>query len=81
MPSETLHFDNARFAQQLFANDPKNLQAVEDSFGINATARDGWIKLEGPADGIERARQMFQSLELSLKSGSPSRQRDFTHAL
>ena len=43
--------------------------------------RDGWIKLEGPADAVERARHLFASLEGSLKAGSPVRNREFTHAL
>jgi len=32
MASETLHFDNARQAQSLYANEPKNLRLVEDLF-------------------------------------------------
>ena len=81
MATETLHYESARFVQQLFNNDPKNLQAVEGQLGVKATARDAWIKLEGPADAVARARQLFSSLEGSLKSGTPIRNRDFTHAL
>ncbi len=81
MPSETLHFENARFAQQLFNNDSHNLQVLEQELGIKATSREGWIKLEGAADGIDRAKQMFQLLENNLKAGAPVRNRDFTQAL
>ena len=81
MPSETLHFENARFAQQLFSNDPRNLQALEENLGVKATSREGWIKLEGPADGVERAKQMFQLLESSMKAGTPIRNREFNQAL
>lgn len=81
MPSETLHFDNARLAQQLFNNEPRNLQALEEQLGVKATAREGWIKLEGTPDAIDRGRQMFQLLESSLKAGSPVRNREFAHAL
>lgn len=81
MPTETLHFENARFAQQLFSNDTRNLQALEENLGVKATSREGWIKLEGPADGVERAKQMFQLLESSLKAGSPVRNREFNQAL
>jgi phosphate starvation-inducible protein PhoH and related proteins len=81
MPSETLHFENARIAQQLFNNDPRNLQALESQLGVKATSREGWIKLEGEAAAIERAKHLFLSLESSLKAGSPIRNRDFTHAL
>ena len=81
MPTETLHFENARVAQQLFNHEPRNLQALEAELGVKATAREGWIKLEGPADGLERAKQLFVSLENLLKAGSPIRNREFTHAL
>lgn len=81
MPTETLHFENARVAQQLFNNDPRNLDALEQQLGVKATSREGWIKLDGSAEGIERARQLFVSLETSLKAGSPVRHREFTHAL
>src|SRR6185295_1060728 len=52
-----------------------------DQLDVKATAREGWIKLEGPAEAVERARQMFQLLEGSLKSGSPVRNREFAYAL
>ena len=81
MASETLHFENARQAQQLFSNDPRNLQALEEELEVKATAREGWIKLEGSTEAVERAKQMFQLLESSLKSGSPVRTREFAYAL
>jgi phosphate starvation-inducible protein PhoH and related proteins len=81
MPTETLHFENARLAQQLYNNEPRNLQSLEDQLGVKATSREGWIKLEGEADAIERARQLFLLLESSLKAGTPVRNREFSHAL
>ena len=81
MPSETLHFENARFVQQLLNNDPQTLHTLEQSFGIKATTREDWIKIEGPDDAIERAKQLFQILESSLKAGHPLRGRDFSHVL
>ncbi|MEI2725377.1 MAG: PhoH family protein [Verrucomicrobiota bacterium] len=81
MASETLHFENDRLAQQLFNNDPRNLDALRKQLGVQATVRDGWIKLAGPADAVERAKHLFVSLEDSLKAGSHVRNREFTHAL
>jgi phosphate starvation-inducible protein PhoH and related proteins len=81
MPTETLHFENARLAQQLLNNDAQSLRALEQMLDVKATARDGWIKLEGAAENLERARQLFQMLETSLQSGAPVRGRDFSHAL
>jgi phosphate starvation-inducible protein PhoH and related proteins len=81
MATETLHFENARAAQQLFNHEPRNLQALESDLDVKATAREGWIKLEGPADAVQRAKQLFASLENMLKAGSAIRNRDFAHAL
>jgi phosphate starvation-inducible PhoH-like protein len=81
MATETLHFENARLAQQLFNNDSHNLQELEKELGVKATSREGWIKLEGNTDAVERARQMFHLLEGSVKAGSPVRNREFNHAL
>ncbi|HSY09659.1 MAG TPA: PhoH family protein, partial [Candidatus Dormibacteraeota bacterium] len=81
MATETLHFENARFAQQLFNHEPRNLQSLETELDVKATARDGWIKLEGATDAVERAKQLFSALENMLKAGSPVKNREFTHAL
>jgi phosphate starvation-inducible PhoH-like protein len=79
--TETLHFENARVAQQLFNHEPRNLQSLETELGVKATAREGWIKLEGQADALERAKHLFVSLETLLKAGTPVRNREFAHAL
>jgi phosphate starvation-inducible protein PhoH and related proteins len=81
MPVETLHFENARLAQQLYNNDPRNLQAIEEQLGVKATSREGWIKLEGEADSLDRAKHLFLILENSVQAGTPVRNREFSHAL
>lgn len=81
MPVETLHFENARLAQQLYNNDPHNLQAIEQQLGVRATSREGWIRLEGDPEAVERARHLFLMLEESVHSGTPVRNREFSHAL
>jgi phosphate starvation-inducible PhoH-like protein len=79
--TEILHYENARFAQQLFNHEPRNLQSLETELGVKATSREGWIKLEGPGEAIERARHLFTSLESLLKGGTPVKNREFMHAL
>jgi phosphate starvation-inducible PhoH-like protein len=81
MPIETLHFENARVAQQLYNNDPRNLQAIEEQLGVKATSREGWIKLEGETDALDRVKHLFLMLESSLNAGTPVRHREFSHAL
>jgi phosphate starvation-inducible PhoH-like protein len=81
MATETLHFENARVAQQLFANEPRNLESLENTLGVKATSREGWIKLDGAAENVERAKNLFQLLENSLRAGGAIRTRDFSQAL
>ena len=81
MPTETLHYENARYAQQLFANDPQNLASLEPALGVKATSRDGWIKLDGETANLERAKNLFQILETSVRAGTPVRTRDFAQSL
>jgi phosphate starvation-inducible protein PhoH and related proteins len=81
MATETLHFETARLAQQLYNNDPRNLQAIEEQLGVKATSREGWIKLEGESDALDRAKHLFLLLQNSLQAGTQVRNREFTHAL
>jgi len=81
MPTETLHFENARVTQQLYNNEARNLAAIETELGVKATSREGWITLEGNAPDLERAKHLFLQLEATLKAGTPIRNRDFHHAL
>ena len=81
MATETLHYETARQAQQLFNSDPKNLKLLEEQLEVKATAREGWIKLDGEQEAVERAKQVFQYLEGTLKSGAPVRNREFAYAL
>ena len=79
--TSTLHYDNARIAQQLFNNNPKNLQMLEARFGVKATSRDGWIKLDGGEADVARVTGLFRSLESAVKAGVAIRNRDFSYAL
>src|SRR6476620_4749267 len=81
MASETLHYENARFAQQLFNNDPRNLDTLQDQLAVKATSREGWIKLEGATEAVEIAKNVFQFLEKALKEGQPVRNREFAYAV
>jgi phosphate starvation-inducible PhoH-like protein len=54
---------------------------LDAQLGVRATSREGWIKLEGEADALDRAKHLFLLLETSVKAGTPIRSREFTHAL
>ena len=79
--SETLNFENARAAQSLYVNDPQNLRRLEERFGVKITAREGWIKIDGPAEGITKAQDVFQQLHLAREKGLYIRKPEFNFAL
>ena len=81
MTTETLHFENARTVQLLVGNSSRNLDVLERQLGVKATARDGWIKLEGALDAVEQTRQLFEQIESAVKSGAPFGAREFGQAL
>lgn len=69
MPTLTLHFENARQAQQLFDHHSGNLRLLQEELDVIATARDGWIKLDGSNENLERARQVFAALQQLHETG------------
>src|SRR6266478_2607025 len=71
--SRTLQFESARALQSLYANDLKLLKNLEDSLGIKVTTREGWVKLEGEPDKIDKAQHVFDQLEQVRQKGVPTK--------
>ncbi|MBX7157841.1 MAG: PhoH family protein [Verrucomicrobiae bacterium] len=81
MPETTLHFENPRALQLLYANNPANLQQLEEKLDLKLTTREGWIKLKGKTPQIEKAKHLFESLHAAREHGIPIRQHEFQYAL
>jgi len=79
--TRTLHFENARLLQSLYANDLKLLKSMEDSLGVKVTTREGWVKLEGELEKIDKAQRVFNQLEEAQKKGVPIQKHEFQYAL
>jgi len=79
--TRTLHFDNARQLQSLYANDLNLLKTMEDSLGVKVTTREGWVKLEGEPEKIDKAQRVFDQLEEAQKEGVPIQKHEFQYAL
>lgn len=72
MAERTIHFDNAREAQDVTGTRGEYLSPLEQAFGVAAVSRDLWLKLDGEAakvaaagafvDGLLRARNAGMSL-------------------
>jgi phosphate starvation-inducible protein PhoH and related proteins len=79
--SETLQFENGRALQNLYANDLKLLQSLEEKLRVKVTTRDGWLRLEGERDDINKARQVFDQLEQARQRGMQIQRHEFQYAL
>jgi len=81
MASETLHYANARLAQALYANEPKNLRLLEDLLSLRVTAREAWISLDGPPANVAKAKELFSELQKAVSRGATIRRQEFTQAV
>lgn len=79
--SQTLQFENARALQALYVGDLKLLKTLEEELAVKLTTRDGWLRIDGPADNIDRAKQVFDQLERARRSGMPIHRHEFGYAL
>jgi phosphate starvation-inducible PhoH-like protein len=79
--TRTLQFESARALQSLYANDLKLLKNLEDSLGVKVTTREGWVKLEGEPEKIDKAQHVFDQLEQVRQKGVPIQKHEFNYAL
>src|SRR5437773_1389710 len=79
--TRTLQFESARVVQSLYANDLKLLKTLEDALGVKVTTRDGWVKLEGEAEQLDRAQRVFEQLEQARQKGVDIHKHEFSYAL
>src|SRR5437588_977762 len=79
--TRTLHFENARLLQSLYANDLKLLKSMEDSLGVKVTAREGWVKLEWEPEKTDKGQGVFNQLQGAQKKGVPIQKHEFQYAL
>jgi phosphate starvation-inducible PhoH-like protein len=79
--TQTLDFENPRALQALYANDLRLLKTLEDTLKVKVTTREGWVRLEGDPENLERARQVFQQLDTARKNGVEIRRHEFDYAL
>jgi len=79
--NQTLQFENARVVQALYANDLKLLKGLEEALAVRVTTREGWLRLEGEKEGVDRARRVFEQLDRARQSGMSIRRHEFNYAL
>jgi phosphate starvation-inducible PhoH-like protein len=81
MESRTLHFDNARAAGALYHNDERLLREMEQRLAVQVTAREGWIKVDGDKDNVDRAAGVFTQLDDARRGGAVIGKQEFRYAL
>src|SRR5437763_6622981 len=79
--TRTLQFESPRALQSLYANDIKLLKSLEDSLGVKVTTREGWVKLEGDANHVDKAQHVFEQLEKARQQGVDIQKHEFNYAL
>jgi phosphate starvation-inducible PhoH-like protein len=78
---QTLQFENGRVLQSLYANDIKLLKSVEEALGVKLTTREGWLRVEGETEQIEKVRRIFEQLDKARQNGVAIRRHEFNYAL
>lgn len=69
MPVVTLTYETPQFLQKLIGNDLGSLRLIGESFGVNVTSREGWVRLEGEEAPIASVREVFTQLEKVRRNG------------
>ena len=77
MPSKTLHFPSPRHLNQLYAGHEENLVQAEQALGAKLITREAWLKLEGPAEAVTCAEELFNFLNDARTQGMAIRTPDF----
>lgn len=77
----TLEFENARAVQALYGGDDKLLRELEAALDVRIASRDGWLRIEGPDEGVTKARRVFEQLDEARKRGVTVRRHEFNYAL
>src|SRR6187399_1226052 len=79
MPTQTLHFPNARQFALLYCNNDNNLRYAEKALNVKLIARDDWLEIEGNEKEIKDVELLFQLLELGRAQGLNIKNSDFEH--
>ena len=69
MAERTIHFDNAREAQDVTGPREEYLPALEQAFGVSAVSRDLWLKLEGEPAQMAAAGAFVEGLLRARNAG------------
>lgn len=73
--SLVIEFPDARSLQAVYGGDESLLRLIESRLGLQITSRDGWMRLEGPSESIDRGSSLVSQLRrITAKGGTIGRQ-------
>jgi len=81
MREKTIHFDNAREAQDITGNGSNLLGKIAERLGVRLTSRDAWIRIHGEAENVETADRFFDCLRRARSKGTLLREHGILFAL
>jgi len=70
MPEQTIHFNDPTEAQSLLGQSGELVQDLASAINLKATARDIWLKLEGPEEEVARGEQFISYLRTAHSRGA-----------
>ena len=81
MEKITLNFPSPEIACAIFAREAANLALLEKAFGVQAVARDAFIRLSGAREAVERARKALTEMLPLVESGEALTSAEFKRIL
>ncbi len=77
----TVHFDNAREAQDITGRRGEYLPRIAHELGVRLTARDTWLKIEGEPAAIATTQRFVEQLRTARRDGNLIREHTLVYAL
>lgn len=81
MSQHTIHFDNVHEAQALTGKHAELLPDIADSFGVELTARDTWLRVEGPDPKIADLTHFLSCLRKARNQGVALKKHTIIYAM
>ncbi|MCH6257093.1 PhoH family protein [Puniceicoccaceae bacterium K14] len=79
--SKKLHFANARYLAQLYANKESNLSVIEKCFDVRLVTRDEWLQIDGSSDQVAAVETIFEILNHGREQGLNIKSPDFNNVV
>ena len=76
-----LEYESPHFLQSLFADDHALLKTLEGKLGVTITTRDGWLRMAGSGEALEKGKRIFAQLEEARREGSTIDEHTFNFAV